>query len=529
MKFVSDPPIAVKIRQMQQRVRWQDPLVLERGIDQTRLAIADSGSEDTEFSFMVVGDSGSGQHRGHNPQRRVAEQMLEQQDCRFVLHTGDVIYLVGSSEYYLKNFIEPYREFLVGGERPEKIPYDRMVFNLPFLPTPGNHDYYDLPLGLGLLVQATLPFRRLLQSHLDFDMGWRGSGQGKVYAHAFLDCLNRLGTPQAIAQHLDHHYTEKTETGLCLRYEPKEFTRLPNRYYTFRYGGVDFFALDSNTFNVPLPLPKTGEGEAYRQALEKQRNELEQQNQQILATSTTLKPDQPEQAEQLDDLRTKLEQLEEAKLDIEKQLAADSTTVVDHEQLNWLKQRLVESWHTDSVRGRVIYFHHPPYVTEATKWYQGQTLAIRHRLRQVLDAVAAEIGAGDALTETLRDRPLVDLVLNGHAHCLEYLRTLNTGHADSHLNWIVCGGSGFSLRRQRTEGPELREPIGTVVNNDEHLVARSLLYVGRTGLGTQKRRPYSFLRIDIKEGKPLKFVIRPFVSEWAQRQWKNYAIEPFTI
>ena len=78
MKFVSDPPIATKIRQMQQRVRWQDPLVLERGIDQTRLAIADGGSEDTEFSFMVVGDSGSGVHRGLFPLRQVAEQMLAQ-------------------------------------------------------------------------------------------------------------------------------------------------------------------------------------------------------------------------------------------------------------------------------------------------------------------------------------------------------------------------------------------------------------------------------------------------------------------
>ncbi|HEY9805921.1 MAG TPA: hypothetical protein V6D04_05095, partial [Candidatus Obscuribacterales bacterium] len=314
------------------------------------------------------------------------------------------------------------------------------------------------------------------------------------------------------------------------RYEAGQFTRLPNSYYSFRYGGIDFFALDSNTFNAPLPLPKTGEGEAYRQRLEKERDELEQQKQQILAASTTLKPHDPEEAERLDDMRTKVEHLEEAKLDIEKQLAADTTSIVDQEQLNWLKQRLLESWHSDAVRGRVIYFHHPPYVTEATKWHQGQTLAIRHRLRQVLDAVATEIGVPkDSLAEAFRDRPLVDLVLNGHAHCLEYLRTLNTGHADSYLNWIVCGGSGFSLRRQRAEGSELRESIGSVINDHDRLVARSLLYVGRTGSGTQKRRPYSFLRIDVKEGKPPKFVIRPYVAERVQRQWKNYAIEPFML
>jgi len=29
------------------------------------------------------------------------------------------------------------------------------------------------------------------------------------------------------------------------------------------------------------------------------------------------------------------------------------------------------------------------------------------------------------------------------------------------INWIVCGGSGFNLRRQRPEGPELTESYGT--------------------------------------------------------------------
>jgi hypothetical protein len=35
---------------------------------------------------------------------------------------------------------------------------------------------------------------------------------------------------------------------------------------------------------------------------------------------------------------------------------------------------------------------------------------------------------------------------------------VDTGHADRNLNWIVCGGSGYSLRRQRNEGQELSEP-----------------------------------------------------------------------
>lgn len=524
MEFVSDPPISVKIRKMKERVRWQDPLVVERGIDQTSMVLDDHTEDSPEFSFLVVGDSGAGPHRGHNPQRRVTEQMLAHRDsCRFIMHTGDVIYLVGSSEYYLKNFIDPYREFLVGGEQPQLISYDRMVFNLPILPVPGNHDYYDLPFFYSLIAQATLPLRRLIQSQLELDVGWHGSYQGQAYAQAFLDYLKTLNTKEELSRHLDSHYTAKTDTGRCLRYEPGHFTRLPNRYYTFRYGGIDFFALDSNTFNAPPPLSETKEGEAARSLLEERRDQLEQQKQQIMETSAKLNPDSPEDAEHLDDLHAKLEHIQEQTLDIDKQLAADDTTVTDLEQLDWLRQRLVESWNTEDVRGRVVYFHHPPYVTEATKWDQGQTLAIRRRFRRVLDAVQDEVG------QQAEGRPLVDLILHGHAHCLEYIRTENTGHADANLNWLVCGGSGYSLRRQRPEGPELTETFIGRGGSHSRLVAKSLFFVGRNGYASQKRRPYSFLRIDVKDGKPPKFIVRPFIAERFQRQWHNSQVEPFVI
>lgn len=519
MKFVSDPPISVKIRKMQQRVRWQDPLLTDRGIDQTRLVLGGDRTTDApEFSFLVIGDSGAGPQGGHNPQRRVAQQMLDHTDSsRFILHTGDVIYLVGSSEYYYKNFINPYREFIVGGDHPKRIDYDKMVFNLPFLPVLGNHDYYNLPFIYGLVAQTTLPLRRLLQSKLDIDIGWHGSDSGKAYAKAFLDYLKGFEDEGDLQRHLDRHYSAKTNNGRALHYEPGRFTRLPNRYYTFRSGGIDFFALDSNTFNAPVPLPKTKEGQAYRRQLEERLERLDREKLSYIEECASLNPNIPEESEKLDDLRTKIEQLDELRNDIDKQLTADETTVTDTEQLNWLKEKLIESWHSDEVRGRVVYFHHPPYVTEATKWHQAQTLAIRYRFRAVLNAVSSAIGS-------LRtDRPVVDLVLNGHAHCLEYLRTANTGHADAHTNWIVCGGSGFSLRRQRTEGPELLEVEGGSV------VARSLLYIGRNGQGSQKRRPYSFLRIDVRDGAPPKFLIRPFVSERFQGKWINTELEPFEI
>ncbi|MHC5740990.1 MAG: metallophosphoesterase family protein [Nostoc sp.] len=516
MKLVSDPAIAKKIRKMNQRVRWQDPLIVERDIDQTRLVLEDGQTDNSEFSFLVIGDSGSGRHRGHNPQRQVAELMLpHHNESRFMLHTGDVIYLVGSSEYYQQNFIQPYREFLLGAEHRKRIAYDQMVFKLPILPVPGNHDYYNLPILLSLASLTTLPIRHLLRSRLDLDVGLHGSGCGDAYAKAFLDYLQAFQLPGELASHLDRHYTAKTDTGRCLSYQPGQFTRLPNRYYTFCYGGIDFFALDSNTFNDPPPLPKTKKGDADRKLLEKRREDFEQEKQEIIETSAKLRPENPNEADQLDDFHAKLSQIEEIIVDIDKQLATNKTTLTDIEQLDWLKQRLIESWNNPEVRGRIIYFHHPPYVTEATKWQQAQTLIVRDRLRGVLDAVAKEIGS---LTQ---GRPLVDLVLNGHAHCLEHLETMDTGHADSHIHWIVCGGSGFSLRRQRIEGADLME--------ENRLVARSHLFIGRNGQGFQKRRPYSGLRIDVKgDGQP-KFIVRPLVAEWHQRQWHNRELEPLII
>lgn len=450
--------------------------------------------------------------------------MLEHRDeCRFVLHTGDVVYLVGSSEFYPKNFIEPYREFLVGGDRPDQIRFDRMIFNQPFLPVPGNHDYYDLPFVYGLAVQLSLPIRNLFQSRIDLDVGWHGSSQGKDYARAFLDYLLSIPAGRELEQHLDRHYSAQASTGRCLRYEPKLFTRLPNRYYTFRYGGIDFFALDSNTFNAPIPLSKDAEGDLQRQQLEQRRSEVEKQKLEVIETSLNLNPTDPDDSEQLDDLRTKLEQLEENERDINKQLTANRAIVTDQEQLDWLQERLIESWNTESVRGRVVYFHHPPYVTEATKWDQAQTLAVRHRFRRVLNEVANGVGM---LAE---GRSIVDLVLNGHAHCLEYLRTEDTGHADSYINWIVCGGSGYSLRRQRKEGTVLSEGFTHPSSQVVRPVARSHLFIGRNGQGTHKRRPYSFLRIDVRDGNPPKFLIRPFVSERYQHQWLRPSYDPFEI
>ncbi|BAY60802.1 metallophosphoesterase [Calothrix brevissima NIES-22] len=523
MKLISEPTVPVKIHKMQERVRWLHPNIVERGIDQTSLVIDDRQNDNSEFSFLVIGDSGTKSHYGYHPQRLVAKLMLEHKaESSFVLHTGDVIYVVGSHEYYPANFIEPYREFLVGGENPKNIAYDRMVFNLPFLPVLGNHDYYDVPLMYRLLTGSTLRLRRMLR-YKDFEIGWHGSNQGDAYSRAFLDYLASIASPEQLKEHLDNHYTAKVDTGRCLRYEPGIFTRLPNRYYTFRYGGIDFFALDSNTFKDPSPLPSNQAGDISRRELQKQRQEIDREEEQILELSDRLNPDNPEDAEQLDDLSAKLDQINEVKLDIEKQLAAHTPATIDIEQLDWLRQRLIESWHNSQVRGRVIYLHHPPYVTEATKWHQAQTLAVRHRLRWVFQQVAETLG------NQVTERPIVDLILSGHAHCLEYLRTVDTGYADSHINYIISGGSGRRPRRQRSEGSELLETFTEIPETPTRKVADSLLYVGRTGSGFQKKLAYSCLRIDVHDGTPPKFTIRPLVTERSGENWSHSQVEPFDI
>ncbi len=248
LNYTNDAPISEKIKRMKQRVCWQNEQILTRNIDQSRLSLDDSGKEDLEFSFLVIGDTGWGPDDGYYPQRHIAKEMLPHlKTSRFLLHTGDVIYNNGSAEYYPQNFIEPYREWLVGGDHPQNIPYDKMTFNFPFLPVLGNHDYYEITPELKSLLQLGKFF--IKDSKLPDsvkNVGLEGSNCGEAYAKAFIDCLEDLD-PKALATHLDRHYSAVTDTGLCLEYQPGKFSRIPNNYYRFEYGGIDFFALDSST------------------------------------------------------------------------------------------------------------------------------------------------------------------------------------------------------------------------------------------------------------------------------------------
>ena len=465
MGFLLDPSISLKVQKMRSRVRWKARSIQNAKVDQTRLEITDGLADTSAFSFLVIGDSGFGPQPFGHPQREVAKYLATQmEDCRFLLHTGDVVYQMGSPDQYPANFIEPYREWLVGGEQCDRLSYRDLTFRKPFLAVPGNHDYYNLPFLYGWLVAAARPLRRYGNIPITENVSLRGSATGDTYARAFLDYLKDV--PQGhVARHLKQHYTTPTETGWALTYRPGEFTRLPNRYYQFRYGNIDFFGLDSSTFNRPV----------------------ETDGAHALLTEEPWR---------------------------------DLPTDLDWAQLFWLRDRLVASLSTPQVNGRILFLHHPPYITETTKLNETACLSVRRHLRWVLDAVVQRLGADSP-------QPILDLILSGHAHCFEYLRTTETGHADRNLNWFVCGGSGARLRPQHSQ-TTVQERNGSALK----IVAKSQIYIGRQGSGADTRWPYSFLRIDVKPSdvsdRP-QFVIRPLIAEFYQDEWTSSAFAPLMV
>lgn len=450
------------------QVQWQHPKVVNGEIDQTRLAIADSPTEAAPFSFLVMGDTdpGAPATADVNSFANAFPQQLLQQlgDSRFLLHTGDVTYPTGSYRNYLEGFLQPYRSLL--SRLPDDPAYsgNDVVFNRPLLPVLGNHDYASLPKGLlgwqsvrRKLVRAVCD--RLRQ--IGLDCGNYGGEGGEAYGQTFLDDLAKLSSEQ-LTTHLADHYSAQVphsshrSTSACLDYRPSQFTRLPNRYYCFRYGGVDFFALDSNTWNKD-----------------------------------------------------------------------DRKADFDSEQLAWLEENLIVSYQTSGTVGRVIYLHHSPYTTEESRWQKPETLWVRRHLRSLLDRVAAAVKPHNAKRENAT-RPVVDLVVSGHAHCLEHVQTTQTGHADADMDWIVCGGSGAGMRQQRKAGTDILERLTNAGRSRTDVVATSRLYI--SAQGRRYRQPvHSFLKIEVRPGHQQPFVIRPYTVTRQADDWQTQELPPLTI
>ena len=107
-------------------------------------------------------------------------------------------------------------------------------------------------------------------------------------------------------QHLERNYMVKHTGDRCLNYHPGKFTRLPNCYYTFGYSGIDFFALDSNTFDRLITIPDTEAGKSKKEELLARLSKLEDREQEIRDALAKLSPNLAEQMDKIDDYRTKL-------------------------------------------------------------------------------------------------------------------------------------------------------------------------------------------------------------------------------
>jgi hypothetical protein len=199
-------------------------------------------NSDDDWEFLALGDTGDADAAGPGeaPQDAVAVEMTRSARApvgsgagELVVHTGDVIYMTGEKRLYERNFRRPYASLLTNEST-----VDNLVFRLPFLPVPGNHDYYDL--GGWASYVARIPLlgsglRAIAHEIFSFGLPKGGSNMGAAYMDAFVQPV------------------PERQPGVPLAYEPGVRTRLPNRYYQFTVRNVDFFALDSNTLDAPPP------------------------------------------------------------------------------------------------------------------------------------------------------------------------------------------------------------------------------------------------------------------------------------
>ena len=92
---------------LRERVRWQHSELQQRGIDQTRLALENAPQEFSEFLvFGIRRQPVRGRHRSSSAPAPGSSTVDEppSRGQNLFLHTGDVVYLVGSSEQYREKF-----------------------------------------------------------------------------------------------------------------------------------------------------------------------------------------------------------------------------------------------------------------------------------------------------------------------------------------------------------------------------------------------------------------------------------------
>jgi 3',5'-cyclic AMP phosphodiesterase CpdA len=374
-------------------------------------------ADPASFHVLALGDTGDseGFAPGASPQDGVATFLAADAALpgsagtgQLLLHTGDVVYMTGEARLYEANFRRPYAAFLT----PESTAR-ALTFTLPFLAVPGNHDYYDFAGWARWLTRTPLVgpgVKALAREFFAYQVPRGGSDMGGAWADAFV-------TPGATD------------------YLPGHSTRLPNRYYWFRYGWADFFALDSNTLEPPPP--GTDPARVRRDAL----RHIETLHLRALSLAARLEEAEaglgaePPGEAQAENLR----RLSEQALDTQRELARERNRLhyepADHDaaQLAWLERVLARSVRERPDAWRVVYLHHPLYTSLTNYCENGDVTGVR-----------------DNLLDRLRGR--VDLILSGHAHAFEYLRSEHL--PDTAL--VVTGGGGQVSLRRSVVAPEAR-------------------------------------------------------------------------
>lgn len=108
------------------RARMVDAVTAEYGGDSdTLFQIAPPGTDDRDFSFIVIGDTGEGDGSQYSLADRY-RALGTRDDIKFVIVSSDVIYPAGAMKDYENNFYLPFKGF-----------------TKPIYAIPGNHDWFD--------------------------------------------------------------------------------------------------------------------------------------------------------------------------------------------------------------------------------------------------------------------------------------------------------------------------------------------------------------------------------------------------
>ena len=407
------------------------------------------------FSLLVLGDSGA---KGE-AKNRVGTAMSSEQDIAFVLHLGDVVYLSGSKEGYPKRVITPYKHWLANKNVKS---HKELLFNTPFLPIYGNHDYFDF---------ANVPLIGDIAGKISDEIG-SGSHNGRVFEEAFVQADASL-----------------VNSG-TLDYIPNKQTRIPNRYYWFTYENCAFIALDSNTLDGVKRLEKAESKALWlRRELARARAKHYERLLEVYEDAVEEKKIKEGAVRPLvDDLLEELAETQKEIVMLKKALKADPRDY-DEDQLKWLRQ-ILDHDDVKKKKWKIVYLHHPLYTSEQSHTDDPESIGLRKNLREIF------VKGG------------VQLVLTGHSHCFEWLaRKVEEDDplaGERKICYIISGGGGRELRQSvlEVEIPALKlddfEAHPDRIKQLQFLdVAESKAFTAYHKVNGQDEEVYHYLRIDV--------------------------------